>query len=473
MRIIDRIYIDGQFVVPQGEEFGDLFNPATEERIGRVHLAGAEDARRAVAAAKRAFPAFARTPKTERIALLRRLHDAVAARAADLAPVMAEEYGAPAYFVDGTVNRAATVFLDMAETLERFEFDERIGRAEVALQPLGVVAAITPWNANYGFISAKVAAALAAGCPVVVKPSEMSALQTDLLTQAMHEADIPPGLVNIVTGTGPVVGEALSTHPDVAKVSFTGSTATGRAILQAASGTFKRVTLELGGKGPSLILDDADFDAAAKQAAMMGVMNSGQACVAGTRILVPRARSGEFLPRLEAALAALKVGPASDPAAMIGPMVSARQWERVQGYIRLGQEEGGRIVLGGEGRPDGIERGWFARPTLFAGVRNDMRIAREEVFGPVLSVIAYDSEEEAIAIANESPYGLQAYVMSGDTDHARVVAAKLDCGRVVINGAAHEPQAPFGGMKQSGIGREFGRAGLLAHLEAKAVIFPG
>jgi aldehyde dehydrogenase (NAD+) len=473
MRIIDRIYIDGQFVTPLGTAFGDLFNPATEQGIGRVRLADADDARRAIGAAKRAFPAFARTSKVERIALLRRLHDAVAARAADLASVMTEEYGAPAYFVDGTVKRAATVFLDMVETLESFEWDERIGRADVTLQPVGVVAAITPWNSNYGFISAKIAAALAAGCSIVVKPSEMSALQTDLITQALHEADLPPGLVNIVTGTGPVVGAELSSHPDIAKVSFTGSTATGRAILQAASATFKRVTLELGGKGPSLILDDADLDQAANNAAMMGVMNSGQACVAGTRILAPRSRLDEILPRLEAAMSSFKVGPGSDPAVMVGPMVSQKQWERVQSYIRLGQDEGAKILTGGEGRPEGLERGWFVRPTLFAGMRNDMRVAREEIFGPVLSVIAYDTEEEAIAIANDSSYGLQAYVMSGDIDHARAVAARLESGRVVINGAAHEPLAPFGGMKQSGIGREYGRYGLLAHLEPKAVIFPG
>ena len=462
MRIIDRVYIDGKFVAPQGGEFGDLFNPATEERIGRVQLADAEDARRAVAAAKRAFPVFARTSKVERVALLRRLYDAVAARAAELGPVMAEEYGAPSYFVDGTVKRAASVFLDMAETLESFDFDERIGRAEVRLEPVGVVAAITPWNSNYGFICGKIAAALAAGCSIVVKPSEMSALQTDLITRALHEGDIPPGLVNIVTGTGPVVGAELSSHADVAKVSFTGSTATGRTILRAASGTFKRVTLELGGKGPSLILDDADLDQAARAAAGAGLMNSGQACVAGTRILVPRKLLPAFLPKLAAAVAAVEVG----------PMVSRKQWDRVQNYIRLGQEEGAEILTGGEGLPEGRERGWFVRPTIFTGVRNDMRIAREEIFGPVLSVIAHDGEEEAIAIANDSPYGLQAYVMSADTDHARAVAARLECGRVAINGAAHDPQAPFGGMKQSGIGREFGRAGLIAHLEPKAVILP-
>jgi aldehyde dehydrogenase (NAD+) len=471
MRSIDRIYIDGRFVTPHGAGYADLFNPATEECIGRVRLADDEDARAAVTAAKRAFPAFSRTGKADRIALLRRLHDAVAARAGDLAAVMAEEYGAPAYFVDASVKRAATIFLDQAETLEAFSFTEVIGRAEVTLQPIGVVAAITPWNSNYGFICGKIATALAAGCSIVVKPSEMSALQTDLITQALHQADLPPGLVNIVTGLGAVVGAELSRHPDIAKVSFTGSTATGRILLTTAAETFKRVTLELGGKGPSLILADADLDMAVKTAAMMGLANSGQACIAGTRILAPRSRLDDILPRLSAAVAAIKVGPGSDPAAMVGPMVSQKQWDRVQGYIRLGQEEGATILTGGEGRPDGLSRGWFVRPTVFAGVKNDMRIAREEIFGPVLSVIAYEDEEEAIAIANDSPYGLQAYVMSGDPDHARAIAARLECGRVAINGAAHEPRAPFGGFKQSGIGREYGRYGLMTHLEPKAVIF--
>jgi aldehyde dehydrogenase (NAD+) len=461
MRIIDRISIDGQFVTPHGSEFGDLFNPATEQRIARVRLADAEDARAAVAAAKRAAPNLARTSKEERIAMLQRLHDAVAARSDRLAATMTEEYGAPRSFVTASVQRAATVFLDAAETLRTFSFEQTIGRAEVKLMPLGVVAAITPWNSNCGFICGKLAAALAAGCPIVIKPSEMSALQTDAVTEALHAAGLPAGFFNIVTGSGPVVGAELSGHPDVAKVSFTGSTATGRAILRSAADTFKRVTLELGGKGPSLILADADPDQAVKAAVTMGFMNSGQACIAGTRILVPRALLGEILPRLKAAA----------EAADVGPMVSRKQWDRVQGYIRLGLEEGAEILTGGEGRPDGVAHGWFVRPTIFTGVRNDMRIAREEIFGPVLSVIAYDEEEEAIAIANDTSYGLQAYVMSADAAHARAVAARLESGRVAVNGAAHEPLAPFGGFKQSGIGREYGHYGLMAHLEPKAVIF--
>ena len=470
MRDIGQIYIDGQFVTPHGREIFDLYNPATEQKIGQVRLGDETDARAAVAAAKRAFPAFSRTSKAERIAMLRRLHDAVAARAETLAAAMIEEYGAPQYFVEFSARRAGNVFLDMAQTLEEFDFTQTIGRAEVTLLPLGVVAAITPWNSNYGFICGKLATAIAAGCTIVIKPSEMSAIQTQILTEALHEAALPAGVFNIVNGRGDVVGVEFSAHPDVAKISFTGSTATGRAILHAAAETMKRVTLELGGKGPNIILEDADLDTAIPTAVRMGLNNSGQACVAGTRILVPRSRMAEILPRLKAAVAAIKTGEATDPAVMVGPMVSQKQYDRVQGYIRLGLEEGAELLIGGEGRPEGLSRGWFVRPTVFTGVSNDMRIAREEIFGPVLCVIPYGDEAEAIAIANDTSYGLQAYVASADPAHARRVAEQLESGRVVINGAPHEPLAPFGGLKQSGIGREYGRFGLETHLEARAIL---
>jgi aldehyde dehydrogenase (NAD+) len=470
MRNTDRIYIDGQFVTPHGKELFDLFNPATEAKIGQVRLGDAEDARAAVAAAKRAFPAFSRTSKAERIALLHRLHDAVAPHAEAMAAAMVEEYGAPAYFVDFSARRSASVFLDMAKTLEDFDLDQTIGRAQVTLQPLGVVAAITPWNSNYGFICGKLATAVAAGCTIVIKPSEMSAIQTDVLMQALHEAGLPAGVFNIVNGRGDVVGAELTSHPDVAKVTFTGSTPVGRAILRAASETMKRVTLELGGKGPNIILEDADLETAIPIVAMMGFGNSGQACVAGTRILAPRSRLPEILDKLKTAVSAVKVGETTDPSVMIGPMVSQKQWDRVQGYIRLGLEEGAELLVGGEGRPEGRERGWFVRPTVFTGVTNDMRIAREEIFGPVLCVIPYEDEDEAIAIANDTTYGLQAYVVSSDLAHARAVADRLESGRVVINGAPHEPLAPFGGFKQSGIGREYGRFGLEAYLEPRAIL---
>jgi len=470
MRSIDQIYIDGAFVSPHGEETADLFNPATEARIGQVRLGDITDARAAVAAAKRAFPAFSRTGKAERIALLRRLHDAVSVRPEELARAMREEYGAPKYFVDGSVARAGSAFLDMALTLEDYDFGRTIGRARVTMEPLGVVAAITPWNSNYGFICGKLATAVAAGCTIVVKPSEMSAIQTQVLAERLHAAGLPAGVLNIVNGRGDVVGAELSAHPDVAKVSFTGSTAVGRAILRAGAETMKRVTLELGGKGPNILLPDADLDRAIPAALMAGVMNSGQACIAGTRILAPRARLPEVLDRLAAAAGALRTGDPADPATMVGPMVSQKQYDRVQGYIRLGLEEGARLLVGGPGRPDGLERGWFVRPTVFTEASNDMRVAREEIFGPVLCVIAYEDEDQAVAIANDTAYGLQAYVQSVDPERARRIAGRLQCGRVAVNDAPHEPLAPFGGFKQSGLGREYGVFGLEAYLEPRAVL---
>jgi aldehyde dehydrogenase (NAD+) len=470
MRDIDVIYIGGRFVSPHGQERTPLFNPSTEEQIGTVRLGDASDVDDAVAAAKRAFPSFSRTSKAVRIAVLKRLSAAVSARATELAGAMTEEYGSPGNFTAASVQRAASVFLDMAKTLESYEFHRTIGRADVEMRPIGIAAAITPWNSNYGFICSKLATAIAAGTTIIIKPSEMSAIQTQHLTECLHAADLPPGVLNIVNGTGPVAGAALSSHPDIAKISFTGSTATGRAILRAAADGFKRVTLELGGKSPDILLDDVDVDQAIAQALMIGFGNSGQACIAGTRILAPESRLAEILGRLQVAVEAIKVGDPRSPDVQIGPMVSQKQWDRVQSYIRLGREEGATLLAGGEGRPDGIERGWFVRPTIFTNVTNQMRIAREEIFGPVLCVIPYRDEAHAIEIANDTNYGLASYVLSSNVARAKRVAAQLQAGRVAINGAAHEPLAPFGGFKHSGIGREFGVFGLEAFLEPCAVI---
>ena len=298
----------------------------------------------------------------------------------------------------------------------------------------------------------------------------MSAIQTRIMAEAIHAAGLPKGVINIVNGYGSVVGAALSTHPDIAKITFTGSTMTGRAILTAAAETFKRVTLELGGKGPQLLLEDADLATAIPIALASGFTNSGQACIAGTRLLVPESRLDEAFVKLKDHVGTLKVGAATDPDVQIGPMVSQKQWERVQSYIRIGIGEGAVLLTGGEGRPDGMERGWFVRPTIFTRVTNQMRIAREEIFGPVLCLISYRDEDEAIAIANDTSYGLQSYVLSQDVGHAKRVAERLQAGRVVINGAPHEPLAPFGGFKQSGIGREFGTFGLDAFLEPRAIL---
>jgi aldehyde dehydrogenase (NAD+) len=470
MQIIDTIYIDGAFVTPHGDELFELFNPATEQIIGCVRLADAQDARDAIAAAKRAFPAFSRTSKRERFDMLKRLHAAVAAKEDALYEAITEEYGAPVSRGRWMAQHAANVLLEAAKVLEDYAFTRRAGIADVVMQPLGVAGLITPWNSDAGFICGKLAAALAAGCTAVVKPSEMSAIQTRIVTEALHEAGLPAGVFNIVTGRGETVGAEISAHPDVAKLSFTGSTAVGKAILRAGAETLKRVTLELGGKSPVVILDDANFDEVMPLAIQAGFMNSGQACIAGTRILVPEQRLAEFEARVQAEVARIQSGDPRNPQTSVGPMVSQKQWDRVQRYIRIGINEGARLIAGGEGRPEGLHAGWFVRPTIFSDVTNDMTIAREEIFGPVLSIIAYRGTEEAIAIANDTPYGLQAYVFSADTKRAREVAARIEAGRVLVNTLAHEPTAPFGGFKQSGIGREYGTYGIEAFLEPKAIL---
>ena len=470
MKTIDHIYIDGAFVTPHGTELFDLHNPATAAVIGQVRLGDEIDTRAAIGAAKRAFPTFSRSTKEERIALLGRLADAVQARAADLVEATIEEYGAPISRSAWTTDFAVGVFRLAARTLADYDFTRQIGTARVTMEPLGVVGLITPWNANAGFICGKLAMVIASGSTCVIKPSEMSAIQTQIVTEALHAAGVPAGVFNIVNGRGDVVGAEISAHPDIAKVSFTGSTATGRAILRAGAETMKRVTLELGGKSPMVILDDADFTQAIPFVLAAGYGNSGQACIAGTRILVPTSRLAEFEAGIGAAVATLRSGDPRDTETVIGPMVSERQWQRVQSYIRKGSEEGATLLAGGEGRPDGTRDGWFVKPTVFTNVRNDMTIAREEIFGPVLSIIPYSSDEEAIEIANDTDYGLHAYVAGADGDRAHHVADRIVAGRVIINAAPMEMTAPFGGFKQSGIGRENGVFGLEAYLEPKAVM---
>jgi aldehyde dehydrogenase (NAD+) len=470
MHDIDQIYIGGAFVTPHGNELFELFNPATEKVIGRVRLADKDDARNAIAAAKRAFPAFSRTDKRERIDMLKRMHAAVIAKEDELFEAIVEEYGAPVSRGRWMARHASNVLLEAAKVLEDYAFLRDAGTAKVVMQPLGVAGLITPWNSDAGFICGKLAAALAAGCTAVIKPSEMSAMQTRVVTEALHEAGLPAGVFNIVTGRGDIVGAEISAHPDVAKLSFTGSTVVGKTILRTAADTLKRVTLELGGKSPTIVLDDANFDEAVPLALDAGFMNSGQACIAGTRVLVPRARLAEFEEKIVSAIEKILSGDPRDPHTSIGPMVSRKQWERVQRYIRIGIDEGARLIAGGEGRPDHVGAGWFVRPTLFSGVTNDMTIAREEIFGPVLSIIAYGDIEDAIAIANDTPYGLQAYIASSDAARANAVASRIDAGRVLVNTLAHEPAAPFGGFKQSGIGREYGTFGIEAFLEPKALL---
>ena len=470
MQTIDTIYIDGRFVAPHGTGTMTLQDPATGRDVTQVRLADAEDAALAIAAASEAYRRHRRSTREQRMAWLQRLYDAVARHEAELIDTMIAEYGGPVATSTGTVRRAAQAFLSARRILADYPFERQVGIARVVMEPLGVVGLITPWNANYSFICGKLAMALAAGSTAVIKPSELSAMQTALLTRVLHEADLPPGLFNIVTGRGDTVGAEITRHPDVAKISFTGSTAVGKTIARGAVDTMKRVTLELGGKSPTILLDDADFARAMPLAIAAATMNSGQACLAGTRLLVPERRLEEAQALAVRAMEALQVGDPRDPATRIGPMVTRTQYERVQGYIRKGIEEGAVLLTGGEGRPRGLEQGWFVRPTVFGNVRNDMTIAREEIFGPVLCVIPYRDEEDAVAIANDTPYGLHAYVFSGDPAHARDVAARIVAGRVFINGLYDEPMAPFGGFRQSGLGREFGIHGFEVYLEPKAVM---
>lgn len=470
MHHIEQVYINGEFVTPHGTERFDLYNPATARVIGQVRLADAVDGERAIAAARAAFPAWSKATKQMRIAALQRMQATVAARHDDLLEAVVEEYGAPASRSAWMASYPAEVIAQAIAALEAFEFTTVAGAARVEMTPLGVAGLITPWNSDAGFICGKLAAALAAGCTAVIKPSEMSALQTQIVTEALHAADLPPGVFNIVTGRGDTVGETISRHPHVAKISFTGSTRTGKAILRNAAENFTRVTLELGGKSPTLILDDADIKQAIPLAVQAGLMNSGQACVAGTRILVPQSRKAEFEQALALAVAAVASGDPRDAKTVVGPMVSERQWQRVQGYIQKGLAEGARLLAGGVGRPEGTRDGWFVRPTLFTDVHNQMAIARDEIFGPVLCVIAYRDEAEAIAIANDTDYGLSALVLGGDSGRARRVAQQIQAGRVLVNTLTHEPKAPFGGFKHSGVGREMGTWGIIAFMEPKSIL---
>ncbi|MDR6545812.1 aldehyde dehydrogenase (NAD+) [Chryseobacterium rhizosphaerae] len=467
---INKIYINGEFVSPQGTDTFDLIDPTTNRKTGEVILGNEEDTKAAIAAAREAFKTFSKTTKAERIVLLKKLHEAVSKREEELVSTMVKEYGGSLQFCKMSVQNAISAFTTTIEILESFDFERTAGHSKVRFEPLGVVGIITPWNASNSFICNKLATAIAAGCTAVIKPSEMSAQQTQLIAECFHEAGLPKGVFNMVNGLGNVVGTEITNHSDIAKISFTGSTITGKTIAKGAVDTMKRVTLELGGKSPNIILEDADLDKAVPMAVFGAYMNNGQACIAPTRLLVPQNKLNQVNELAKQAVRNVKVGQPNEEDTTVGPMVSAKQYERVQTYIRLGQSEGATLLAGGEGKPEGLEDGHFVKATIFTNVRNDMRIAREEIFGPVLSIIPYQNEEEAIKIANDTPYGLAAYISSSSKEHAEHVAAQIDAGRICINGFAHDPLAPFGGFKQSGIGREYGVFGLEAYLEPKAIL---
>jgi aldehyde dehydrogenase (NAD+) len=470
IKTITTHYINGSFVESHGREVMDIIKPTNGQVIARVTLGDEEDTRRAIAAARSAFADFGRSTKEERTKILRRLHEAASARIDDLTSAMVEEYGGVVQFAGLIVQSGINAFVAAEHALQELPLTRSWGKTTVTLEPIGVAGLITAWNANALFICLKLASAVAAGCTVVIKPSELSSLQTRVLVEALREASLPKGLLNVVTGLGNVVGAELVRNPDVAKISFTGSVAVGETIMRDGAKTMKRVTLELGGKSPTIILDDAVLDQAIPSALVIAFLNSGQACAAGTRLLVPKSRLDEVKRGIRDAMRAFSVGDPADPKTAVGPMVSQKQYERVQSYIRKGIEEGAEVLVGGEGHPEGFEAGYFVKPTVFVNVKNDMTIAKEEIFGPVLCVIAYGTEDEAIQIANDSKYGLHAAVLGTDIERARGVASQIRAGRVVINAMTDDPQAPWGGFKYSGIGREYGRYGIEAFLETRAIL---
>jgi aldehyde dehydrogenase (NAD+) len=472
IQVRDKLFIGGEWVDPAGSETIDVVNASTEEVMGRVPQGTPQDVDRAVAAARAAFESWSQTELVERAELIRAVAAGLAARSEQIATTVAQELGMPIGLSRAIQAGLPTMtFTSVPDLLEDVTWREEIGNSVVVREPVGVVGAITPWNFPLHQVAAKVAPALAVGCTVVLKPSEVTPLSAFILAEIIEEAGLPAGVFNLVTGTGPVVGEAIASHPGVDMVSFTGSTRAGRRVSELASQSVKPVALELGGKSPNVILDDADLETAVTDGVAKCFMNSGQTCSALTRMLVPRARLEEA-ERIAAAVAdAYTVGDPFDESTRLGPLVSDVQRQRVRGYIRKGAEEGARLVTGGEEPPEGRERGYFVRPTVFSDVRTDMTIAQEEIFGPVLSIIPYDDEEDAIRIANDSQYGLAGGVWSADEERAQRVARRIRTGQVEINGGVFNPLAPFGGYKQSGHGRELGRHALEEYLQVKSMQF--
>lgn len=473
VQVRDKLFIDGAWVASTGTGSLDVINSTTEQVMGRIPDGTVEDVNAAVAAAKRAFDSWSQTPVEIRARYLQQITDGLKARAQDIATTIAQEVGMPLKLSMAVqAGLPIMTFGSMQQLLAETKFEEPIGTSLVVREPVGVVGCITPWNYPLHQIAAKVAPALAAGCTVVLKPSEVAPLNAFILAEVIDKVGLPAGVFNLVTGTGPVVGEAIAAHPDIDMVSFTGSTRAGRRVSELAAQTVKRVALELGGKSPNIILEDADLQKAVQDGVGKCYANSGQTCSALTRMLVPRSRLAETEVIARQVVEAIKTGDPFADDTVLGPLVSDVQRERVRGYIKQGKAEGARLITGGEEAPEGLEHGYFVRPTVFSEVRSEMTIAQEEIFGPVLVILPYDTEEEAIRIANDTIYGLAGGVWSGDPEHAQRVARRLRTGQVEINGGGFNPLAPFGGYKQSGHGRELGKFGLEEYLEVKSLQLP-
>jgi aldehyde dehydrogenase (NAD+) len=465
-----QFYIDGKWVSPTTARDWEVINPATEEPLATISLGSAADVDRAVAAATRAFESYSQTSVEERVALLKRVIEVYTAKSDEMAQTISLEMGCPL-----SLSRAAQAaaglghLYEIVKVLENFKFEDLKGSTLMRKEPIGVCGLITPWNWPMNQVVAKVAPALAAGCTVVLKPSEMAPLSAYLFAQILDQASVPPGVFNLVNGDGPTVGAAIAAHPGVAMVSFTGSTRGGISVALAAAPTVKRVTQELGGKSAHIILDDADLETAVKEGVQACFRNTGQSCNAPTRMLVPRSKMAQAAAAAKKTAEATKVGDPLADGNHIGPLASKAQFDKVQRLIHVGIAEGAQLIAGGPNRPEGMSKGYFVKPTVFADVRNDMTIAREEIFGPVLCMIPYDDEEDAVQIANDTPYGLSGFVSSGEIERARRVAKRIRSGNVHINNARVDFGGCFGGYKQSGNGREWGEAGLVEFLELKAI----
>jgi aldehyde dehydrogenase (NAD+) len=470
MREYLKFYINGAWVPPAEPKTLDVINPATEAVAGQISMGGQADVNRAVAAAKAAFPAFSRTTREERLALLGRIIAVYEKHMGEMGAAITEEMGAPAWLANGSQAFLGLLHFKVAQgVLANYIFEEARGTTRIVKEPIGVCGFITPWNWPMNQIACKVAPALAVGCTIVLKPSEVAPFSGYLFAQILEEAGVPPGVFNLVNGDGPTVGAAISSHPDVDMVSFTGSTRAGVEVARNAAPTVKRVHQELGGKSPNIILEDADFSVAIPSSVQNMFSNTGQSCNAPSRMLVPRGRQAEAVELARTTAEATTVG---DPTgnSKLGPVVSQVQWDKIQGLIRKGIEEGATLVTGGPGRPDGLEHGYYVKPTVFSDVTNDMTIAREEIFGPVLAIMPYDSVEQAVTVGNDTPYGLAAYVQGKNPVVLADVVSRLRAGQVFVNNPPFDPMAPFGGYKQSGNGREWGDHAFAEFLETKAVL---